>query len=60
MQINILITKEKSENSTYVGLIVQACFSWTKAPARPPAPEFKYWIKNKLNFMNLPKYVCQK
>lgn len=52
MQINLYITKE-SEDGTHAGLIVWACFSWTKAPARPPAPEFKYWIEKKLNCMSI-------
>lgn len=26
----------------YAGLMVSLCFSWTNAPARPPAPEFTY------------------
>lgn len=47
MQVHLFITKEESKDSTHAGLIVQACFSWTKAPARPPAPAFKYWIKKK-------------
>lgn len=59
MQINVFITKEEAKGGTHAGLIVWACFSWTKAPARPPAPEFKYWIENKLNYMGLSEYMTK-
>lgn len=59
MQSSVFNTKEESKDGTHAGLIVWACFSWTKAPARPPAPEFKYWVENKLNYMGLSEYMTK-
>lgn len=59
MQITVFNIKEECKDGTHAGLIVWACFSWTKAPARPPAPEFKYWIENKLNYMGLFEYMTK-
>ena len=46
LTLKIRLTSERTQAvNTHAGLMASLCFSWIKAPARPPAPEFRYWGK---------------
>lgn len=40
--VDMFPKKKKNSHKTHVGLMWSLCFSWIKAAAIPPAPEFRY------------------